>query len=145
MNKSKFLILIIIGLLLFNCVLVFIVFKDRRREGGPKHIIIEKLHFDKEQIENYNKYIHQHRKAINNNETIMNKLRSNLYEQLKYSDHSTKIDSLIAKIAAQQIVAEQINYRHFIEIKKLCHPYQEKDFEKLTKEISDLFSAKGRK
>lgn len=144
MNKSKFLIILIIVLLISNGVLFFILIKEHQSKGGPKNIIIEKLHFDKEQIKYYETYIQQHRKAINENETIMNRLRSNLYEELKYSDSSTKIDSLITAIGKQQTVAEHINFNHFLEIKKICKPNQTREFDSLTKEISNLFSPKER-
>jgi superoxide dismutase len=145
MNKFKFLKLIIIGLLVSNGVLLFMLFKEHVRKGGPKAIIIEKLHFDKEQIKNYETYIQQHRKAIDNNEAILNKLRSSLFEQLKYKQDTTKIDSLISKIAMQQNLAEKINYNHFLEIKRLCKPSQQKYFNELTTEIANLFSSKERK
>ena len=145
MNKFKFLKLIIIGLLVSNGVLLFMLFKEHVRKGGPKAIIIEKLHFDKEQIKNYETYIQQHRKAIDNNEAILNKLRSSLFEQLKYKQDTTKIDSLMSKIAKQQNLAEKINYNHFLEIKRLCKPSQQKYFNELTTEIANLFSSKERK
>lgn len=145
MNKSKFFIIIIIGLLISNGVLFFILIKNHPGKGGPKNIIIEKLHFDKEQIKSYEVYIQNHRKAINDNEATMNKLRSNLFEQLKYQQNKMIIDSLISNIAKQQITAEHINYNHFLEIKKLCKPNQKKNFENLTLEISNLFTAKERK
>jgi hypothetical protein len=145
MNKYKFLTITVIVLLIFNGILFFILIKEHKRKGGPKNIIIEKLHFDEEQIKKYEGYIQQHRKAINNNETMMNYLRCNLYEELKYSENRAKTDSLIVKIANQQTIAEHINYNHFLEIKKLCKPHQKKDFEALTEEISNLFSAKERK
>ena len=145
MNKFKFLKLIIIGLLVSNGVLLFMLFKEHVRKGGPKAIIIEKLHFDKEQIKNYETYIQKHRKAINNNEAILNKLRGSLFEQLKYQQDSTKIDSIMSKIAMQQNLAEKINYNHFLEIKRLCKPSQQKYFDELTTEIANLFSSKERK
>ena len=145
MNKFKFLKLIIIGLLVSNGVLLFMLFKEHVRKGGPKAIIIEKLHFDKEQIKNYETYIQKHRKAIDNNEAILNKLRSSLFEQLKYKQDTTKIDSLISKIAKQQNLAEKINYNHFLEIKRLCKPSQQEYFDELTIEIANLFSSKERK
>ena len=145
MNKFKFLKLIIIGLLVSNGILLFMLTKEHIRKGGPKTIIIEKLHFDKEQIKKYENYIQQHRKAINANEAALNKLRSTLFEQLKYKQDNTKIDSLISKIAKQQNLAEKINYNHFLEIKRLCKPSQQKYFDELTIEITNLFSLKGRK
>jgi hypothetical protein len=145
MNKFKFLKLIIIGLLVSNGILLFMLTKGHVRKGGPKTIIIEKLHFDKEQIKNYETYIQQHRKAIDNNEAALNKLRSTLFEQLKYQQDTIKIDSLISIIAKQQTLAERINYNHFLEIKRLCKPSQQKYFDELTIEIANLFSSKERK
>lgn len=145
MNKSKFLILIIVGLLISNGIMFFMMFRDQNRKDGPKNTIIDKLHFDKEQIEDYEVYVQQHRKAINKNEVSMNTLRSKLYEQLKYQQDSSKTDSLISLISKQQFIAEHINYNHFLEIKKLCKPNQKGDFDELTTEIAKLFSLKERK
>lgn len=145
MNKYKFLTTVIIGLLISNLTLLFILFKHNNRNGGPKNIIIEKLHFDKEQINNYELYIQKHRNAINDNENAMNKLRINLYKELNYSNNDTKIDSLIAIIGTQQIKAEKVNYNHFLEIKNLCKPSQQKYFTELTNEIGNLFYPNERK
>lgn len=145
MNKFKFLIILIIGLVLSNVILLFMLSKEDGRQVGPKTIIINKLHFDKEQVEKYEVYIQQHRKAIDGNEATMNKLRSRLFEQLNYQQDTVKIDSLISVIAKQQYAAEQINYNHFLEIKRLCKPSQQKEFSDLTNEIVYLFSPKGRK
>jgi hypothetical protein len=68
-----------------------------------------------------------------------------LFTNLKYKQETAKIDSLIGLIARQQGVVEHINYKHFIEIKNLCKPLQEKDFNELTNEIVSLFSTKERK
>ena len=145
MNKSRFLTTIIIGLLVSNGILLFMFFNGPKINKEPKSIIIDKLNFDKEQIKQYEIYIQQHRKAINENETAIKILRSNLYTQLKYKLDTTKIDSLIGFIARQQGAVEHINYKHFIEIKNLCKPSQEKDFNELTNEIVSLFSSKERK
>jgi len=145
MNKSKFLKFIILGLLISNGILAFMLINGRDKMNGPKNIIIEKMHFDKEQIKNYELYIQQHRKAINENEKILNKLRSELYQQLKYQQDTSKVDSIISIIANQQIIAENINYNHFLEIKKLCKPSQKEAFDELTTEIANLFSSKERK
>lgn len=145
MNKSKFLKFIILGLLISNGILIFIHFNGRNKKDGPKNIIIEKLHFNKEQIKHYESYIQQHRKAINENEMTMNELRSGLYQQLKHQQDTAKVDSIISIIANKQIIAEHINYNHFLEIKKMCNPNQKDDFDKLTTEIANLFSSKERK
>jgi hypothetical protein len=145
MNKSRFLSIIIIGLLISNGILLFMFFNGPKINKDRKSIIIDKLHFDKEQIKQYDIYIQQHRKAINENETTIKILRRNLFTHLRYKQETAKIDSLIGFIAKQQEVDEHINYKHFIEIKNLCKPSQEKDFNELTNEIVSLFSPNERK
>ncbi len=145
MNKSKFFTLIIIGLLISNGILFYMQTKEHIKRGGPKKFIINKLNFDEEQVKNYEIYIQHHRKAINANESKMNNLRMELYEQLKFQQDTAKVDSLISLISKQQYFAEKINYNHFLEIKHLCKPSQKKDFEALTNQIENLFSSKERK
>ena len=145
MNKSRFLSIIIIGLLISNGILLFMFFNGPKINKDPKSIIIDKLHFDEEQIKQFDIYIQQHRKAINENETAIKKIRNNLFTHLKYKQETAKIDSLIGFIAKQQGVVERINYNHFREIKNLCKPSQKKDFNELTNEIVSLFSSKERK
>ena len=145
MNKVKFLVIAIIGLLISNIVLFIIITKEYQRKAPPKTFIINKLGFDKQQISNYEVYIRKHQKAITDNENKMNELRANLFSQLKYEQNKPKIDSLISGIAKQQYWAEYINYNHFLEIKSLCKPSQQKDFKELTHEIAALFSLEERK
>jgi periplasmic protein CpxP/Spy len=53
-----------------------------------------------------------------------------------------KIDSLSKNIADLQKKAEMMNFRHFQDIKKICKPEQLPYFEKLTNELTQLFSRK---
>jgi protein CpxP len=145
MNKSRFLILIIISLLISNGILLFMFLNGPKMHNSPKSVIIDKLHFDKEQIKKYEVFIQKHRKAISYNEATMNKLRNNLFEQLNYQQDTAKVDSLISVIARQQYLAEKINYKHFLEIKYLCKPTQQMYFNELTNEITNLFSMKERR
>lgn len=140
MNKIKFLTYLTIGLFITNGVLFYFLISAHKSKGGPKNLIIDKLHFDKEQVEKYEAFIKQHRKAISENETKINMLKSKLYEQLQNPKAPAKTDSLMVIIARQQVIAEQINYHHFLEIKDLCKPSQQKDFNALTKEIVNLFA-----
>ncbi len=145
MNKSKFLTVIILGLLISNAILFFMFLKGPKLQREPKNVIINKLHLDEDQVKNYEVFIQKHRKAVKDNEETMSKLRNDLYQNLKYDQKNIKIDSFLTKIAKQQYIAEEINYQHFLEIKDLCKPSQQKDFDELINEIPDLFSRKRRK
>jgi hypothetical protein len=146
MNKSKFHLLIIIVLLIGNVVLLFLLFNPLNKQGeGPKYYIINALKFDEIQSLKYEKEIGIHRELTNLNEEKMNELRNSLYQQLMYSQNKRVTDSLISLIGEQQMLAEQINYNHFLKIKDFCKPHQIRDFQSLTKEIAQLFATKHRK
>lgn len=143
MNKSKFLLLIIVVLLIINAVLVFQFFNKNKKD--PKTFIIEKLHFDKAQQKKYEGYVQKHRKDVKENEAILNKQKSALYATLQKEMDTALVDSFLTAIVAQQYVAEQINYQHFLEIKSLCKPEQQADYNELTQDILHLFSRRKRK
>ena len=145
MNKIKFLIILVVGLFISNCILLYYFVNDQIKPTGPKKIIIQKLDLNKSQVIEYEKSIQIHIQSIRSNETQMNHLRHELYKQLKYEQDSLTLDSLIANIANHQAKAEWINYNHFLAIKNLCEPSQLEDFEELTEDIANLFSNRGRK
>lgn len=146
MNKSTFYIYVIIALLASNVVLFFLLIKDDKTHEGPKEIIREKLQFDDKQNTQYEDYIDAHRRSINQNELIMNELRVELFIQLKHSSQDwSKVDSIIALIGKRQMIIERINYDHFLDIKKICKPEQQSNFDDFTSEIVQLFASKERK
>ena len=140
MNKTQFLILIIIGLLISNGILLFMHINRPGMNGGPRNLIIEKLHFDKEQVQKYDVIIENHRYLVRENEDLMNQSRTELYQELVKPQDSAKINALIFKISSLQDKSEKIHYNHFLDIKKICNTSQQNDFVDLTKELSQLFS-----
>lgn len=145
MNKNKFYLLVIIGLLISNGILAFGLIKKPIDDEGPRKLIIKKLDFNEEQIKKYDHLIQDHRRLIHENEKLMNDYRSELYQELNAQQDQKKIDSLTIEIALVQENTEKAHYNHFLAIKKLCNPEQEKKFQNLTKELADLFAKKRRK
>ena len=145
MNKTKLLILVIVGLLLSNGVLLFKLLGKHRSHSGPKSYIIEKLKFDDQQVVLYEDLVKQHRHDVKAQEVLMNATRHQLYAHLKFQQNEQAIDSLIAIIGQQQVVAEHINYQHFLAIKALCKGEQLQSFNTLSEEIETLFARKERK
>ncbi len=148
MNKLKLLSIVIVGLLVVNLLLVIALFmrKPHPNPEGPKKLIIEKLRFDDVQIKAYDQMVEWHRSEIRKSDEQILKLKNTLYSHLNEEvDQHTK-DSLIAAIANVQTYIERTHYKHFEDIKQLCKPNQQKDFEKLTQEIANLFGRpKGRR
>jgi len=142
MNKVKFLSIIAIGLLISNLVLVgFMLFKKPKHPmgEGPKKIVIEKLHFDDKQVGQYEAIIKEHQKKIRTSDEKILSIKNALYTTLTKENSATERDSLINQIASVQAEIENIHYNHFVEMKALCKPEQQKYFEALTQEISTLF------
>jgi len=145
MNKEKFYKWTIVGLVVSNLFLaVFLFFRSlppkRFAPDAPKRIIIERLHFDKNQIAQYESLIQEHRKQIRTKDEEIRKLKNELYSLLPVENNSSKKDSLITLMAEKQKDVEYIHYNHFVDIKKLCKPNQMADYNLLVKEINDIFN-----
>lgn len=116
---------------------------DKRR---PKDIIIEKLHFDDNQIKKYEIIIEAHRNFIDSLNKNNREIKAELYSKLKQSHVNVKDkDSLIQIILLNHKYIEEGNFMHFQDIKNLCTESQLEDFNSLTEELEKLFSNQNRK
>lgn len=155
MDKIKLLTFSVILLLLINVVaLIFCIQSNNsnpffnKQEGRPRpdKIIIEKLHFDNKQQEEYQKLIHWHRNIINNLDAEVLKTKRELYLQLLASNVNLKIkDSLITRLVTIQKQIELTHFKHFQDIKGLCSKKQIQNFNSLTEELTVIFNHPSRK
>ena len=150
MEKTKLLTITIIGLLLLNLgTLGFLFFNQRSTHKGPegkpspREIIIHKLHFDPHQQKEYDKIIDWHKSEIKRLDSNIRKAKNELYGQLKEPQVDLKLkDSLITVITSNQKQIELTHFKHFKNIKKICHPDQMDDYNELTEDLGKLFSLK---
>lgn len=148
MEKTKLLTITVIGLLLLNFFTLGFLFLNGNehrppREGRPepKEIIIEKLHLDANQQKEYDKLIEWHKGEIRKLDGNIREAKNELYSQLNKTVVNVKAkDSLIALINLNQKQVEETHFKHFEDIKKLCHPDQMENFNDLTEELGSLFS-----
>lgn len=153
MEKTKLLTLAVITLLVLNLgTLGFLLLsgpKGHRPSTGngldgrpnPREIIIDKLHFDADQQKEYDKLIQWHRGEIRSIEDNIREAKDALYQLLSSSEVNVKTkDSLINALALNQKQIEATHFKHFEDIKKLCHKEQLEDFNHLTEELGRLFS-----
>ena len=143
MNKNKLIRILAVVLLLTNIVLVSFIFMKRPKHPhveGPRNIIIERLHLDRNQIIKYDELITVHKAKIKSKEKEIVALKNTLYLQLLEKNNQLAVDSISNKIGNVQTEIENIHYRHFEGIHQLCRADQEKYFTGLTKEIAQLFS-----
>lgn len=150
MEKTKLLTIAVIGLLIINLGTLGFLFlngnKHRPPHEGrpePKYEIIEKLHFDTEQQKQYDKLIEWHKANIGEADDNIRDAKNELYTQLSKPEVDMKEkDSLIAVINSNQKKIEEIHFRHFEDIKKLCRKDQLDDFNALSEELARLFAPK---
>jgi protein CpxP len=131
------------GLLIANILLAaFIVFgrPPGRPHVQPREIIIERLHFDDQQVRQYDKLIRWHRAEINKKDREIMDLKNKLYAGLSLTGDTVNKDSLIAEIGRLQMQVEDIHYRHFEDIGRLCNEQQKMDYEALLRDMADIFS-----
>jgi len=148
MEKTKLLTVGVIGLLVINLgTLGFLLLGPKGHkpphEGRPepREIITEKLHLDATQQKEYGKLIQWHRGEIEKLDNNIRQAKNQLYALLSQPETNAKTkDSLIAVINANQKEIEQTHFKHFEDIKKLCHKDQMDDFNALTEELSRLFA-----
>ena len=128
MNKQKFYIIIIGILILINLTLMWLFFNQNNssKKCGPRDMIIEALHFDDEQIREYDLLITDHR-------VLMRKGKSNLYNFRK-SYFLTDSDSALSLLSISYSNLESINKNHINDIMEICTASQKEDFRILIKE-----------
>jgi len=128
MNKQKFYIIIIGVLILINLTLMWLFFNQNNssKQCGPRDMIIEVLHFDDEQIREYDLLIKDHR-------ILMFKVKSELYNFRK-SYFLSDSDSALSLLSNSYSNLENINKNHINEIMEICNSSQKEDFRIVIKE-----------
>ena len=128
MNKQKFYIIIIGILILINLTLMWLFFNQNNssKKCGPRDMIIEALHFDDEQIREYDLLIKDHR-------ILMRKGKSELYNFRK-SYFLNDSDSALSLLSNSYSNLENINKNHINEIMEICNSSQKEDFRIVIKE-----------
>ena len=128
MNKQNFHIIIIGVLILINLILMwfFLNQNNSSKKGGPRDLIIEVLHFDYEQIREYDLLIKDHR-------VLMRKGKSELYNFRK-SYFISDSDSALSLLSNSYSNLENINKNHINEIMEICTASQKEIFRIIIKE-----------
>jgi len=151
MQKSRLLILVIVGLLASNLLLAGYIIagrSDRKKggherggppHGGPRNLIIERLKFSEQQVTKYDELIQWHRGNVDKLDEQIMQLKNELYSTLNEQPDVRRRDSLIGEIVTRQQEIEHIHYKHFEDMKALCTEQQRPAFAEMTKEIAALF------
>ncbi|MEZ0542096.1 periplasmic heavy metal sensor [Fibrella arboris] len=152
MERTKLLTIAVVGLLLLNLVTLCVLVvrpenrpflnrpPDRPEPEGPARIIVERLHLDPQQQQQYQELVQAHRKQMRGL-TAESVTLVQAYYQLLEADQPNRLlaDSLNQQIARNQRGQAQLNFAHFRAIKALCRPDQRADFKQLIGDLSQLF------
>ena len=151
MSKIKLLTVGVILLVLLNMAVLSFLFlsKERVPFGGkrmPREIVIEKLHFDDQQIVEYDKFIKIHHEKISDLDDSIQIAKNQLYEMLNTDKiDEVKKERLFLKLGNYQKQIESTHFNHFLEIKSICKKSQLGDYKNLTAELSQIFSRSKKK
>lgn len=147
MNKTKFLTTALVVLVLLNLgTLTFILFGQPPHppKQDPRSVIIERLHLDQKQIEQYQLLIEQHQRQTNRIAKQIADDKNELFRLLE-TDDTLMRHSLLDHLGHLHRQMDVVNVDHFLEIKKMCTPDQLLLFNDLTKELASLFERAPRK
>ncbi len=137
-KNSKLLNLIIIGLLTLSLIVISIMFVGKPKDQGPRDFIIESLHFDDQQVDEFDKIIHLHHNKARVTVDRKDALKRELFNTLS-ENKQKNIDSLIDLIGQVEMKIEKLNYAHFQDLKSICKKDQLKDFQELSRSFPYLF------
>lgn len=145
MSKIRFFQLMIVCLVVLNIgVISFVLIREhtgnKHRPGANREIIIGRLHFDEQQVQQYEGLIQWHRSRIHELESEMMAVRTSLYSTLNAdSAQDSSSNRAYAQLAKIQVEIEQVHLKHFQDIHDLCKPAQQKAFEELSKDLPAMF------
>lgn len=141
MTKQQLYIGVILLLLASNLLLAWRIWTGTGgRPSEPKEIIIQHLHLDSRQVQQYDSLIDQHRRAIRQQEARLMSLKADLYHTISDKQASHRRDSLVACIGQWSQQTEHIHLAHFEAVRRMLRPDQWPYFTTLVDELPGLFS-----
>jgi protein CpxP len=132
MNKTKFLIILVLLLLVLNAVTLFFLLgkKDspKNRPGGGRpysEYLTKKLNLDTTQVAQLKELRDKHKQELGELWKEDRQLQEAKFVLLKEgSTDSLKLDSLLTLIVANKKKFELAFHNHFLQIRALCRPDQ---------------------
>jgi Skp family chaperone for outer membrane proteins len=106
---------------------------------SPKDLIINSLDFDNQQQKAYEKLIQEHQSNTERIHKEISQARKELYANLSAKKRVDLTDAY-QNLTNAQLKMEKNHYKHFVDIRDLCNEDQLPKFDKLVKEINDIFS-----
>jgi periplasmic protein CpxP/Spy len=141
MNRNWLKYIVVCALLLNVATLCFLLFNKQKPPKLPLEVLIEALDLDKEQSAKMTVLKNNHSAERSNLRDEISKNRRLLYKDFTTTTPA-QIDSANATIARLYQQIEDLNFQHFKDIRALCRPEQQVEFDNLLLEIVRLLDRK---
>jgi Spy/CpxP family protein refolding chaperone len=146
MNKTKFLTVGLVLLLLLNAITLFLLIHmhlDRahvKHEGeDPANFIIEQLRLDANQQKQFADLRHQHQEFSRTAHEKEKELHDAYFSLLKTDNpDKAKVDSMTTLMAAHHKELEQFTFEHFQKLRGICRGNQKKLFDETIDAIAKM-------
>lgn len=147
MNKTTFLTVALIVLLILNAVSLFILFHDHLGKNdhqlhngeGPANYIIEQLKLDATQQKQFADLRREHQDFTRKFHDEDRKLHDAYFDLLKTDNpDKTKVDSIASLMSVQHKQLEQFTFEHFQKLRAICRDDQKKLFDETIDDISKM-------
>jgi len=149
-KQRRFLIFLVVLLVVLNLGTITLLWLGRPAppppvlnpgNSGSEHARLEallkkELKFDGKQIKQYFQLREKHRQQLQQLNREIRKLKKQMFDAVFSKDpQPTLSDSLLNLSLQKQAELEQLTYRHFLELKKLCDPNQQNQLKLLVGEF----------
>ena len=112
---------------------------DRGRKE-PKYLIIDRLGFSKEQIDEYEALIREHRSIVEPTRRNIRELKKELYSLLYLPLDDPKVESLISEIDLKNRELEVATFEHFRQVRALCNEEQKKELDRIINRVLEMMA-----
>ncbi len=127
-------------LLLCNTALILTIWLKPIVQNGPKReapreFVISNLKFTDAQVTSYDALIKDHRAAMNRLRKANMEYRKTLFATLGSNPNNINADSIGQLIATNQKEIEMVTYNHFKQVRAICTPEQQKEFDNIIADV----------
>lgn len=112
-----------------------------RGRKEPKYLIIDRLGFSKEQIDEYETLISEHRSVVEPARRKIRELKRELYGLLYLPVDDPKVQKIIGEILLRERRIEEATFEHFREVRAICTDEQKKEFDRIINRVLEGMDA----
>lgn len=134
MKKNTLLYILIILLVGFNGYFIANQFKKppRNKPSGPAVFIAKELHFDEDQMAQFDVLLAPHDAEMEELSHQKKRLKDRLFEMMFLEEvPQSVIDSILVEIGRNEQSRDTEVFNHFREVRKICDESQRRKFEKI--------------